>query len=82
MKERKKSLKLLVAMVVGITMFAVTGCHSSDPETEKALQGTWVGTSFEKEDGVTLKMVVTETFSLPDHRFESKVVCEQPILFQ
>ena len=64
-------------MALAVVALAFTGCsESSDPATEQALEGTWMTEYTETEDGVKVKAYMFETYSLPDHTFESKVTFE------
>lgn len=60
---------LIVTMTV-----ALTGCESSDPETEQKLEGTWTYSSTEEEDGVKMTITAVERYSLSDHRFEATIM--------
>lgn len=70
----KKSLTALSLIVMTFIAIATTSCQSSDPETEKAIAGTWRYSYSEKEDGITMTAYVTESYSLDDHRFEAELV--------
>lgn len=67
-------LWFLTAMVMAVTLAGCTLTVKSDPATEKKLVGTWECTQTEYEDGVAVTTTSRETYSLEDHRFETRLV--------
>ncbi|MDE6048181.1 MAG: hypothetical protein K2G09_00610 [Paramuribaculum sp.] len=66
MKRIANRILVLFAVILG---FTVTGCVSSDPETEQQLAGTWETSFTESEDGVQIVASSTETYSLEGHEY-------------
>lgn len=67
----KTMIKLLLSVMVSLTAVLTFGCTmtvKSDPETEKAIEGTWECSQTEYEDGISMTFTFRETYSLPDHR--------------
>ncbi|MDE6351738.1 MAG: hypothetical protein K2K88_01150 [Muribaculaceae bacterium] len=74
---RNFPFKSFAAIYVAIVSIFVTSCGvTSDPETEKKLEGTWQTEYFDTEDGVKVKMTSIETYSLSDHRYDAQVGME------
>lgn len=64
-------MKKLVYLFVSILMAAATSCGTkSDAETEKKLDGTWVSTESENEDGVTMRYNETLILDASTHEFD------------
>lgn len=59
---------LIVTMTV-----ALTGCESSDPETEQKLEGTWRYSLSDSEDGVSMSVTAMEEYVVKDHTFSSTI---------
>ncbi len=72
-----KLFRPLTAILTAATLIMMSACtltvRSHEP-TEKKLAGTWEATSTEIEDGVEITYTMRDTYSLPDHRYESKVI--------
>lgn len=69
--------KIWAASVFAAVALAFTGCsESSDPETEQALEGTWMTEYTDSEEGIKVVGHMYETYSLPDHTYESEIVYE------
>lgn len=66
-----KTISLITLTFVAI---ALSSCgSSSDPETEKAIAGTWKISYTESEDGMSVIASATESYSLEDHRFNAEI---------
>ncbi len=69
----KTILKQLSFVLLALSVLTISGCKSSDPETENALAGTWECHITLTEDDVTMIGKVIETYSLPDHEFQTEI---------
>lgn len=70
--------RIWTASVFAAVALAFTGCSEpSDPETEQALQGTWmVELTDSKEVPEGVESYVVEMYDLFDHRFEGAICVE------
>lgn len=64
----------IASVAILIMMSACTLTVKSHEPTERKLAGTWEVTTTEIEDGITITLTMRDTYSLTDHRFESKVI--------
>ena len=69
-----RTTKIITTLMVSFVAIFATSCGiTSDPETEKKLEGTWITEATEYEDGMRMKIVSKETFSLSGHVYEAQL---------
>lgn len=73
MKLTFKTFLAIFATVISIISTSCSSSNNSDPETEKAIAGTWSTSFSDSEDGVVMKGTETSTYSLEDHKFNTTI---------
>lgn len=70
---KKLTNKIMMVMAVLFAAVTMVACDSADSATEKKLEGTWQFTYSEIEDGIPTEVYAVEEYSLPDHKFTTRL---------